>query len=103
MTIKTPPAGVVPQPVPYDVLSINIGIAPGRAAVPGVDEHATPVKPIDGFVRQYEQLLERYSLLCRGGLLPGHPPHVRRLARQLLTQRGVEINTHTDTHRRMSD
>ncbi|GIL87856.1 hypothetical protein Vretifemale_15848 [Volvox reticuliferus] len=33
------------------------------------------------------------SLLCRGDLLPGHPPHVRRLVRQLLAQRGVEVRS----------
>ncbi|GLC42847.1 hypothetical protein PLESTB_001430200 [Pleodorina starrii] len=166
---QTMPPQQQQQPVPYDVLSIDVGITPESAGVPGADQYATPVKPIDGFVQRYEQLLERYraaaataamaaastgavkakakgggdakglpsepvmrvciigggaggvelaaavryrleeerhrggwdadqaavtvSLLCRGGLLPGHPPHVRRLVRQLLTQRGVDVRS----------
>ncbi len=35
-------------PLPYDVLSIDVGITPGRGGVPGAEEHTTPVKPIDG-------------------------------------------------------
>jgi len=31
----------------YDVLSLNVGITPATAWVPGAVEHATPVKPID--------------------------------------------------------
>ncbi|GFH16179.1 segregation protein A, partial [Haematococcus lacustris] len=43
----------------YDALSINIGITPGLNQVPGAAEHCTPVKPIDGFVRRLDKLLQR--------------------------------------------
>ena len=41
-------------PVPYDVLSINIGSTPSARQIPGVAEHAIPVKPIDGFIDRFE-------------------------------------------------
>jgi len=41
-------------PVPYDILSINIGSTPSARQVPGVAEHAIPVKPIDGFLERFE-------------------------------------------------
>lgn len=41
-------------PVPYDLLSINIGSTPSARHVPGVAEHAIPVKPIDGFIDRFE-------------------------------------------------
>lgn len=69
-------------PVPYDVLSINIGSAPalndaGRA--PGGDSGAspsiTPVKPIDGFARRWDLMLERaYTLAASHG---GSEPAMR--------------------------
>jgi hypothetical protein len=34
-------------PVRYDVLSIDTGITPAAAAVPGAAQHTTAVKPID--------------------------------------------------------
>lgn len=34
--------------LPYDVLSLNLGITPALSTVPGAAEHATPVKPISG-------------------------------------------------------
>ncbi len=46
-------------PVPYDVLSIDIGATPGTGGVPGAGEHAIPVKPIDGFLTRFEALLAR--------------------------------------------
>jgi selenide,water dikinase len=46
-------------PVPYDVLSINTGSTPNTAAVPGAADHATPVKPIAGFLSQLAALDER--------------------------------------------
>src|SRR5216683_2920622 len=52
-------------PVPYDLLSLNIGSTPNTADVPGASEHAIPVKPIDGFIGRFEALLAR--VLARRG------------------------------------
>jgi selenide, water dikinase len=41
-------------PVPYDILSINIGSTPSAREIPGVEEHAIAVKPIDGFFARFE-------------------------------------------------
>ena len=43
----------------YDVLSINAGSAPDISAVPGAAGNVTPVKPIDGFVDNWQSLCER--------------------------------------------
>jgi selenide, water dikinase len=45
--------------VAYDVLSIDIGSRPRQHDVPGSAEHATPVKPIDRFVRHWAALVDR--------------------------------------------
>lgn len=45
-------------PVPYDVLSIDTGIAP-RLDVEGAVDHAVPVKPIGGLVARWERLAQR--------------------------------------------
>ena len=47
-------------PVAYDVLSINIGSTPD-ASVPGAAEFATPVKPIDRFLAQWDVLRTRLA------------------------------------------
>ena len=52
-------------PVPFDLLSIDIGSTPNTGAVPGAAEHALPVKPIDGFLGRFEALHAR--VLARGG------------------------------------
>src|SRR5215472_15335653 len=52
-------------PVPYDLLSLNIGSTPNTADVAGAGEHAIPVKPIDGFLRRFEALQAR--VLARKG------------------------------------
>jgi len=52
-------------PVPYDLLSLNIGSTPNTADVPGASEYAIPVKPIDGFLRRFEALQAR--VLARKG------------------------------------
>lgn len=52
-------------PVPYDVLSINIGSTPGMQQVPGVAAHSIPVKPVDGFLARFEATRERI-LAARG-------------------------------------
>lgn len=46
-------------PVPYDLVSLNIGSTPNTADVPGAAEYAIPVKPIDGFLARFEALLAR--------------------------------------------
>jgi len=46
-------------PVPFDVLSINIGSAPRTADVPGATETAVPVKPINRFLERWEALRHR--------------------------------------------
>ena len=46
-------------PVPYDLVSLNIGSTPNTADVPGAAAHAIPVKPIDGFLARFDALLAR--------------------------------------------
>jgi selenide, water dikinase len=52
-------------PVPYDLLSINVGSTHSARQIPGVAEHAIPVKPIDGFLVRFEAARERI-LKARG-------------------------------------
>lgn len=46
-------------PVPYDLLSINIGSTPQMDQVAGADDFAIPVKPIHRFNDRWQALLER--------------------------------------------
>ena len=46
-------------PVPFDLLSLDIGSTPNTGEVPGASEHAVPVKPIDGFLHRFEALRTR--------------------------------------------
>jgi len=46
-------------PVPYDLLSINIGSTPRMSGVDGAEEHAVAVKPIHSFNARWLALLER--------------------------------------------
>ena len=46
-------------PVPFDLLSINIGSTPRIDVVPGAENFATPVKPISRFVDRWDRLLKR--------------------------------------------
>jgi selenide, water dikinase len=46
-------------PVPYDVLSINIGSTPQMQSVAGADAFAVPVKPIAQFNQRWLALLQR--------------------------------------------
>ena len=48
-------------PVPYDLLSLDIGSRPNTGSVPGAAEHAIPVKPIDGFLARFEALRARVA------------------------------------------
>jgi selenide,water dikinase len=52
-------------PVPFDLLSLDIGSTPNTGDVSGADEHAIPVKPIDGFLERFEAM--RARVLARGG------------------------------------
>jgi len=55
-------------PVPYDIVSLDIGSRPNTTDVPGAAAHALPVKPIDGF-------LPRFAAL-RARVLAGRSRHV---------------------------
>ena len=46
-------------PVPYDLVSIDVGSTPNVYDVAGAAHHAIPVKPIDGFLARFEALRER--------------------------------------------
>jgi selenide, water dikinase len=46
-------------PVHYDLLSINTGSRPATTDVPGAAEHTLPVKPIDAFLRCWEDVIQR--------------------------------------------
>ncbi|HKS36091.1 MAG TPA: selenide, water dikinase SelD [Verrucomicrobiae bacterium] len=46
-------------PARFDLLSINIGSTPNTKDVPGAREHSLRVKPIDLFLRSWEELLAR--------------------------------------------
>ncbi len=46
-------------PVPYDILSINIGSTPQLTNIPGAAEHAVAVKPIQRFNDRWLALLDR--------------------------------------------
>ena len=52
-------------PVPYDLLSLNIGSALNTETVPGAAKHAISVKPIDGFLHHFDALKAR--VLARRG------------------------------------
>lgn len=44
------------EKVPYDLLSLDIGITPALDAIPGAAEHGIAVKPIAAFVEKFEAL-----------------------------------------------
>ncbi|MBC8212755.1 MAG: selenide, water dikinase SelD [Gammaproteobacteria bacterium] len=46
-------------PVYYDLLSINTGSRPNSIDIPGVDEYAIAAKPIDIFLRKWNELVKR--------------------------------------------
>ena len=46
-------------PVPYDVLSIDIGSTPYMADVPGAAENVVAVKPISNFFARWQELVQR--------------------------------------------
>ena len=48
-------------PVAYDILSIDVGITPDLASIPGAAEHGIAVKPIGTFLAKLEHLRARCS------------------------------------------
>lgn len=54
-------------PVPYDLLSVDIGSTPHLDAIKGAAEYAVPVKPIDSFVARWKDLTAR-AVAHRGTL-----------------------------------
>jgi selenide,water dikinase len=48
-------------PIPYDLLSINIGSTPSLREVPGAAGVVVPVKPISTFVERWERLRSRVT------------------------------------------
>ena len=52
-------------PVPYDLLSINVGSTPSFRAVPGAAGVVVPVKPIGAFVQRWERLCARVAAADR--------------------------------------
>ena len=48
-------------PIHFDVISINIGSKPGTLHIPGADNFAMPVKPIDRFLTQWDHLVDKIT------------------------------------------
>ncbi len=48
-------------PVPYDIVSLDIGSTPNLKTVPGADRLATPVKPVSTLRARWAALLERVA------------------------------------------
>ncbi|MCW5734276.1 MAG: FAD-dependent oxidoreductase [Enhydrobacter sp.] len=46
-------------PIPYDVLSFDIGSTTDISGISGAGEHTVPVRPIDGFLERFEALRRR--------------------------------------------
>ncbi len=92
--------------VAYDVVSINIGSAPRMTQVRGAAEYAVPVKPIDGFVDNWERLRDRVMAnqgITRIGIVGGGAGGVEislaiqfRL-RDLLAAGRLDLHLFTDT------
>ncbi|MCH7959954.1 MAG: selenide, water dikinase SelD, partial [Candidatus Hydrogenedentes bacterium] len=48
-------------PVPYDLLSLNVGSTPDPSGISGVAEYALPAKPVDAFLRGWEEIRARVA------------------------------------------
>ncbi len=55
-------------PVPYDVLSLNLGVATDLPSVPGAAGRAVPVRPLGGLLAAVEAALERLRAVPGGRL-----------------------------------
>ena len=84
-------------PIPYNILSLDIGSRPKQADVTGSAEHATPVKPIDRFAARWERIVARVitdAKALRIGVIGGGAGGVELILamqyrlRQLLIEKG---------------
>lgn len=48
-------------PLPFDILSVDIGSSPAASHIPGASEFATGVKPISTFLTRWNALVERVT------------------------------------------
>jgi selenide,water dikinase len=89
-------------PIPYDLLSINVGSAPATWETPGATENTVPVKPINRFVAHWERLSERLlqrDQPTRIGVVGGGAGGVELLlAVQFRTQRLLAEQGRTAAH-----
>jgi len=53
------------EPLAYDLLSIDVGIAPDLSGIAGASEHAVPVKPIGGFLERLHEAEAAFARLAR--------------------------------------
>lgn len=81
----------------YNVLSINVGIAPNVSEVPGASEYAISVKPISTFVGKFDKVLGsvRESTATYRAIVVGGGPGGVELACALAYRLR---NEHRDTH-----
>jgi selenide,water dikinase len=70
-------------PLSYDVLSLDVGIAPAAADVPGAAAHAGPVKPIDGFAARWATLRRDEQGDARGSEADAAPADATAVAAPL--------------------
>lgn len=54
-------------PVCFDYLSINIGSRPESSRIPGAEQFALPVKPIEAFLRRWQQVRDDAVSALTGG------------------------------------
>ncbi|KAF5839251.1 hypothetical protein DUNSADRAFT_1285 [Dunaliella salina] len=89
--------------IPYDVLSIDIGITPGSEQVPGARQHTIPVKPIDRCHRLEDERASRkhqqlppaeITIVCRGHILAGHTGYAQRAFIGIMRQKGIKVIEH---------
>eukprot|EP00889_Picochlorum_renovo_P004108 jgi/Picre1/31138/NNA_006492.t1 len=99
-------------PLEYDILSVNVGITPSESLVPGVMEHATPVKPIASFAAKIQRAggvelacalqyrLQEYqhdsrtmhvTLVSKGHILSSLHPNARIRMLRLLKERDIQL------------
>lgn len=111
-------------PVAFDLLSINSGSRPATLDVPGALQHAMPVKPIDAWLLQWQDLQQRllasrgpFRVVVVGGgaggvelalstqyrlraLLRDHGGDLERLHYEILTDGAQILSTHNAGVRR---